>query len=154
MKRSQLGGAIFLLIFGIFICVEARKLEIGQIVKPGPGFFPFWLGFVLVIVSLTLMIKVSRRKVDPSLALSERPWEIRHTGKILFSSVAMALYALFLEDLGYILSTFFLMVFLFRAIGSQRWLIAIGGPISASLITYLIFKIWLQVQLPAGFFGM
>lgn len=153
MKRYELGSAIFLFALGIFVCLEALTLDMGRIVKPGPGFFPFWLGVSLTIVSLALAITFHRKKIDssdPSLTL----WKGRKWEKVLFSLVALLLYALFLESLGYILATLFLLFFLFWAIEAQRWPVVILGSAAASLVTYVIFKLWLQVQLPVGIWGL
>jgi len=153
MRRYQLGSALILLIFGLLVSYEATKLVIGKIGKPGPGFFPFWLGVALIIVSFCLLIKFSRSKGDPSLP-SKSIWQGVYWGKIVFSLIALFLYAFFLESLGYTIATFLLMFFLFRAIGTQRWLTAIGGSVITSLFTYSLFRLWLQVQLPKGLWGL
>lgn len=153
MKRYQTGSAIFLLLFGAFICFEARKLEVGQITEPGPGFFPFWLGFALIISSLALTIKSSKEKRERS-SLSAGMWNGLHWGKVLFCLTILVLYACLLENVGYIISTFLLMLLLFRAIGGQRWLLVVLGSIITSFATYALFRLWLQVQLPVGLWGM
>jgi hypothetical protein len=140
-------------LFGIFISWEARGLEVGRVVKPGPGFFPFWLGLALIIVSLALLFHFGRKKIDLSLS-SQDLWKGLHWEKVLYSSVALLLYALFLETLGYILSTILLVFFFFRAIEPQKWVVVILGSVITSFVTYFLFKVWLQVQLPAGLWGM
>jgi putative tricarboxylic transport membrane protein len=67
---------------------------------------------------------------------------------------ALLLYGFFLESLGYILATFLLMFFFFRAIEPQKWVVVILGSVITSFITYFLFKVWLQVQLPAGVWGL
>jgi len=153
LKRYQIGSAIFLLLFGALICFEAQRLEIGKITKPGPGFFPFWLGFALIISSLALTIKSSREKGEPS-SLSAGMWKGLHWGKVLFCLTILVLYACLLESVGYIISTFLLMLLLFRTIGGQRWLLVVLGSIITSFATYALFRLWLQVQLPVGLWGM
>jgi putative tricarboxylic transport membrane protein len=153
LKRYQIGCALFLLCFGIFICWEARKLDMGRVVKPGPGFFPFWLGLALIIVSLTLVFQFARKKTDPSIPPQEF-WKGLRWDKVLYSLVALTLYAIFLESLGYILGTILLMTFFFRAIEPQRWMVAVFGSVITSFITYALFKSWLQVQLPTGLWGL
>ena len=152
MKLYQLGSSIFLLLFGIFTCFEAQKLEIGRITRPGPGFFPFWSGLVLVISSLVLAIKSSREKLESSPSFGEM-WKGLHWGKVLFCLAVVVLYAIFLECVGYIISTFLLMLLLFRAV-EMGYLLAIPGSIITSFITYALFRLWLQVQLPVGLWGM
>lgn len=151
MKRYQMGSAVFLLLFGAAICWEARTLDMGRVVKPGPGFFPFWLGIALVIVSLALILQLRRQKAEVPI---QRLWKGLRWEKILYALGALLLYAFFLESLGYILATFFLLSFLLRVIDAQRWPVVIFGSAITSFITYALFKIWLQVQLPVGLWGM
>ena len=153
MRRYQISCALFLFSFGAFICEEARKLDYGLIVKPGPGFFPFWLGILLMIVSLVLIGHYALEKFDPSVA-SQRLWKGLAWGKVLYSLGSLVIYAVFLETVGYIITTFLLLFFLFLGVGSQRWLVAILGSLTTSFITYALFKLWLQVQLPVGLWGI
>jgi putative tricarboxylic transport membrane protein len=153
MKKFQLGSSIFLLIFGILFCVEARKLPMGRITKPGPGFFPFWLAVSMVMVSLALIISGGRKDVKGSLAYKGL-WEGLKWEKAFFTLVALLLYAFFLEWLGYCIATFVLIFYLFSAIGGLRWWAGVIGSILTSLLTYMLFRLWLEVQLPKGLWGM
>lgn len=151
MKRYQVISASFLLFFGAIICWEARNLDMGRIVKPGPGFFPFWLGFSLTLVAAALIIHHRRKNPkEPAQAL----WKGRQWNKIVYLLGALLLYAFFLEFLGYLIATFCLMFFLFRSVEKQKWSVVIFGSIISSLTTYLLFKVWLQVQLPMGLWGI
>jgi putative tricarboxylic transport membrane protein len=151
MRRHQVGSALFLLLFGIYVSYESSKLVIGTISKPEPGFFPFWLGISLVLVSSCLLIQFTRSRA--ASVPSDRLWQGLRWEKILFSLVALLLYAFFLEALGYMIATFLLMLFLFLVIGSRGWVVSLFGSIITSLLTYGLFKIWLQVQLPKGIWG-
>jgi len=153
MKRHQIGCALFLLAFGAFICWEARKLDYGRVVRPGPGFFPFWLGLALMIVSLAILFHYARKEMDPSLSSPEL-WKGLAWEKVLYSLGGLLLYAFFLERVGYIIGTFLLLFFFFRVIEPQRWAVAIFGSVFTSFVTYALFKLWLQVQLPVGLWGM
>jgi putative tricarboxylic transport membrane protein len=149
MRRYQLGSSLFLLFFGAFICFEATKLDMGRIVKPGPGFFPFWLGLALVLVSLAIVLQARKAEAGgPSL------WKGLRWPKIIVVLGVLLLYAFLLEWLGYLIATFFLMFFLFRFVETQRWWVVIFGSVTTSFVTYFLFKVWLQVQLPVGLWGM
>jgi len=67
--------------------------------------------------------------------------------------MALFWYAIFLEILGFLMVTFLLLIFLFRGIEPQRWLVSVGGSALASLICYAIFELWLKTQLPKGILG-
>jgi hypothetical protein len=46
------------------------------------------------------------------------------------------------------------MAFLFKAAGRQRWISVLVWSGGVSIVTYLLFKVWLQVQFPVGLFGV
>jgi len=153
MRKRDLWAAGFLLFLGLVATVESWRLSIGEVGKPGPGFFPFYLASGFSIVCLALLAEpLLRRKSDgrPSEA-QPGPGE---TWKIVCILAGLFLYAYAFETIGFLLATFFIMLFLFRAVDPLRWPFAIGGSIASSLLTYAIFKLWLQVQLPAGPWGL
>ena len=76
--------------------------------------------------------------------LESAPFKLTYTlGLLLF-------YALFLNLLGYIITTFVVLFGLFCNPSGRRW----AGPLLASFlsvaVTYLIFEVWLKSQLPRG----
>ena len=153
MRKYQIGSAVFLLIVGSFFSFEARTLKIGRISQPGPGFFPFWLGLALILLSLALILQIMRGKIGSGVP-GEPLWKGLQWPKIIFLLGALLFYAIFLESLGYLLATFLLMFFLFRAVEPQRWSVVIAGSVVTSLFTYILFRLWLQVQLPMGLWGI
>lgn len=124
---------------------------------PGPGFFPLVLGVLLAILGASLLIKpwVEGRKAKES---KEKPpgvgtaeavfWMNKRAFSVL---VSLVIYSIVFERLGFLLSTFLFLVLLFRGISSQRWTISLITAVSVSLVSYLIFDIWLMAQLPKGF---
>ena len=66
----------------------------------------------------------------------------------------MIAYGFIVEWLGYPVSTLLLMLFLFKAIEPQKWSTALVGAFLSSGVTYVLFKILLEVQLPRGIFGL
>ncbi len=149
-RKYQLSSAIFFLVLGVGFVVEAQKLKLGRISRPDPGFFPFWLGVAMIVAAAFFLIRVLRRDVG-SEGRPESLWRGLHWGQALFSLFAMLGYALVLDRTGYLLTTFILLFVLFRYVGSQSWRATILGSVATSVLTYLLFKVWLQVQLPAGF---
>ena len=152
MHRYQIGSAIFLLFVGCFFAIEGQTLKLGKIVKPEPGFFPFWLGIGLIILSLALIFQSMRGRINTGAA--QPLWKGIRWQKVIFLLAVLLLYSIFLERLGYILATFILMFFMFRAVEAQKWPIVILGSVVTSLFTYVLFRLWLQVQLPVGLWGI
>jgi putative tricarboxylic transport membrane protein len=152
MRKGQIGSSIFLLFIGIFFFIEAQKFPIGRLTRPGPGFLPFWLGISMMIVSLALVIR-SILKKDDSLP-HENLWKGLKWHKIILTTIALLLYALVLESIGFSISTFVLIFFLFCVIGEMSWWGGAIGSILTSFLTYALFRQWLEVQLPKGLWGL
>jgi len=149
MRRRDPWAAGALLCFGLAATVQARRLAVGEPGQPGPGFFPFWLAVAFTIVTLALFIHSFR--AQPSMASAGEPPRWRALVLTFFSLLG---YAMALEPLGFLLATFLLMLVLFRAVEPLGWPAAVGGSLAASLLSYTLFKVWLQVQLPAGPWGL
>lgn len=153
MRGRAPWAAGFLLLFGILAIVEARKLTIGELGRPGPGFFPFYLAVALAIVSLVLLVQSLHQATGEQRPFQE-PGESLRRGKIAWTLFGLFLYAFALEPLGFLLPTFILMLFFFRAVDPLRWTAAISGALATSALTYVIFKLWLQIPFPAGPWGL
>jgi len=67
--------------------------------------------------------------------------------------VALLIYALTMEHLGFILSTTLFIAFLLWLVERQRWYVILFGAVFSSLATYLVFKVWLETALPIGLLG-
>jgi hypothetical protein len=63
------------------------------------------------------------------------------------------LYTLLVPWVGYPLSTALFLTILLRAMGKVRWGYGLVFGLGVSVFTYVIFKIWLNMPLPAGFWG-
>ena len=48
--------AAIALLFGATAAYESTKLPFGTIHSPGPGFFPWWTGILIVLLSLALLV--------------------------------------------------------------------------------------------------
>jgi putative tricarboxylic transport membrane protein len=147
VRRRDLGAAAALLAFGLFALTQARGLRFGSIAAPGPGFFPLLLAAAFSLVSVGLLVTAWRM---PSGA--PRPWGGDASGalKVLGTLVALVVYALVVEPAGFPLATFALLLFFFKALQGQRWLVAATGSLVTSLAIYVVFKAWLGVNLPPG----
>jgi hypothetical protein len=147
--RYQTWAAALLFLVGLFAAIEAHKLGIGELRRPGAGFFPFYLALVISLLSVALIRQSLRRGTTGRLS-PQSTTQAPHIGKVVMTLLALAFYVFALEWLGYILATFALMLFLFKAVDPLPWAAAIGGSLSTSLLSYVLFKVWLQVSLPAG----
>ncbi len=152
MRRYDQMSSLVWLAFAIYVCIASSRLSFGSFDHPGPGFLPFLVGIFLGIFSIIAFLQAYLSKITdettPSWYSKER-WK-----KLVGVLTVMFLYALCLEILGFLISTFLLLVFLFRyGMEPKRWTVAIGASGIASLSSYAVFELWLKTQLPRGIFG-
>jgi putative tricarboxylic transport membrane protein len=148
VRRRQLIAAAVLLAFGLFAVAQARGLRFGTVAAPGPGFFPLCLAMALCLAAVGLIVQTWRAALAgaPAPAPTAGPRRFAVAGTL----GSLLVYALVLEWLGFLLATFALLVFFFRALQRQSWLVVVAGSLATSLLSYLVFKTWLGINLPGG----
>jgi hypothetical protein len=135
-------------VFGLVALEEARKLRIGAIARPGPGFFPVVLAAAFSLVCVALLVNAVRARDGDAVPVARLGWS-----KIAATMAALFVYAFALEHVGFVAATFALLLFFFKALERQRWPVALASSLATALVTYLVFKVWLNVQLPAAPWG-
>lgn len=146
-KRALIPTIIWI-IFGTLVAIESYKLNIGQFRNPGAGMMPFLLGIILIIVSLIALVQclmnINRgRKKEESIWAGVNFWEL---GMIVLVQLA---YGFMIERVGFSLTTFCCMFFLFKVAGSAKVTRALFLAIITVISAYLLFVIALKVELPS-----
>lgn len=137
---------------GIGVCYGGYDLGLGSLHDPGGGFIFFWVGVITIGLSFGVLILSIRKKTvrgEMKAIWTEISW--KKTTPVL---AALFIYAYLFTPLGFILSTIFLLIFLFKAVEPQKWSWAIFGAIVSTLAAYGLFRLWLNCQLPQGFLGI
>jgi len=142
-------SGMFWLFISLFTIIHSRKFGLGNLHNPGPGFFFFWGGIFLGFFSLVVLISALRPQKED---LENEGRMIRRVDwrKIISVLIALFAYGQMFEKIGFIISTFLLMVFLVRFIGAKKWYVAVLFASCTSLLSYVLFVLWLQTQLPKG----
>jgi putative tricarboxylic transport membrane protein len=135
--------AVATLALGAGAAVAASKLPFGGLRNPGPGFFPWWLGLVLLLLGAVLLGQALRNRASATGGAA-RPW------KVVLLLAALAVYVLVLDAAGYAIATFLLVVFMLRGLEPHRWPLALTVAVVAAGGSYVLFAVWLGVPLPAG----
>lgn len=151
MKKYDRITSVVWLGFAVYICVESVRLPLGSFHDPGPGFLPLLVG--LILAGLSVICFKTSRTAEP--AEEKASWYSQERWKnLIWILLALFAYALALDQLGFLVSTFLFLTFLFRfGMEPQKWHWAIGGSVIASLSCYVVFELWLQTQLPKGILG-
>lgn len=135
---------ILLLGVGIFVCYQGIDLTLGKPSLPGPGFVPFLLGAILTALAFFYLQQSLRKKEDGKKS-STPPVNTR-----LFLAIGiMALYALIVTSVGYILTTFLLFALWLSLIERKNWLQTVSLACAAVVVIYF-FNTLFSVQLPTG----
>jgi hypothetical protein len=151
INRTEKIACLFWLGIAIWVCVGSIKLHLGTFSEPGPGFLPFGAGLFLGVLALIQFMRITfRRSEEPG----ESPWAGIDPKKAIYIIVSLFLYAFLLPWLGYILATSLLMLFFFTFLKKMPWWIVISYTLAVIAISYLLFAVWLMVQLPKGILGI
>jgi len=144
--RVEMFGHLCLLFVGLVLSVASLRLGLGVPTEPGPGFLPFGTGVLLFSTSIVGLLKSRKGRQ------TQKGGAFGVTVKRGIMGVALALvgYAFALPRLGYLLSTFLLMVFLFSLVEHRKWVGILLKATIVTMATYLIFEKWLSCQLPQG----
>ncbi len=151
MEKVDQASSLCWLAFAAAVAYGSYRLGLGTLTHPGPGFLPFWCGVILAGLAGLVFLKGKRSQRTGAGGSLRKLWAGLKWPKAIYVLLALLVYALTFVRLGFLLSTTVLLVFLFKAIEPETWLRAVVGAVVASVISYLCFGIWLQVQLPRGF---
>jgi putative tricarboxylic transport membrane protein len=144
MAKEDAVAASAILLFAAVSVREASRLPLGTPGSPGPGFLPWWVGITLGLLTLFRLGQIW--KAPPIRG----PGDHRRIGAVAGLVVALAVYVLLLESVGYPLCTFLLVSFILRVVAPHRWTVALGVAALAAVGTFVVFAVWLNVPLPPG----
>ncbi len=147
--RGRLTG-LFWLALSIFICAMSVPLGIGTFKNPGPGFVLFWAGMILGILGILLWFLAGSK--ERGNVKTWDLWKGLKWDKVIFVLISLFIYILLLPAVGYLVTTSALLFFLFSIIERSALWVRIVFALTATVTTYIIFYLWLDVQLPRGIF--
>jgi putative tricarboxylic transport membrane protein len=149
--RSNIAVAAVLLALAGYIFLAAGTLPFGTMRVPQTAFFPRTLAVLLGIMALILLARTlaGREALRGGEKIETQGWI-----RIAVTLMTLAGFALALERLGFLLTTFLLMISLLRAIEAQKWRKVVVVALATALISYAIFSLLLGVPLPAGLLGI
>ena len=149
-KRDIIPGIIWIII-GLTVMMVSHGMSLGTLQTPGPGLFPFLLGSLLLIVSLSIFINSLNVTKKISVGTDETGiWSGIEYKKVLIIVASLVGYALLLVKLGFLITAFLFLFVLFSVFDSRRWILTLVVSLITISITYTLFVLILQVELPPG----
>jgi len=153
-KRDKVMGVVWILL-GLTISIWSSTFPFGGLESPGPGYLPFMLGLLLIILGIILLLSamlqthsVSRHTVKP--LIPDGPG----LSRIALTLGAMGLSAAVFEYLGFVLTAFFLILFLMRTVHPQKWRAAVFYAFLTAVSAFIVFRLLLKTSLPKGIMGL
>jgi putative tricarboxylic transport membrane protein len=140
----DLKSGLFLLGLSLLVIWDSLRVDLGTLKHPGPGFLAFCAGLILSGLSLILI---------------HRGWRLReparpHSVRVILALVTLFLYSLLFDVLGFMVTTFLFVGFLFRLGQPRPWWIQLGMSIATTFLVYLVFSVFLKVPFPSSFLGI
>ncbi len=140
---------LVLMAAGAAIAVGSLRYGWGSFDSPGPGFLPFFAGAAMVGFSALDLLH--------SFAKGWRPlrdaWQGMRWTRPAIAAACLLLYSAFLTDLGFLISTIILMVYLYRVLEPSGWKETLFAAVATTGGFYVVFQVWLEAQLPRGPLG-
>jgi len=134
-------SAAGLALLAIVYLMIARRYPLDTLATPGPGVMPLIAGVALLAVAIWLMVART--------AIPTRPMESSSVlGPPFVLATALVLYTAVLPRLGFIASSFALVVLASRLMGARGWWRPVALALGVAAAAHLLFARWLGVPLP------
>ena len=146
-NRRDIIASILLILAGMAVSIESIRLKVGTFSAPEPGFYPFFVGLLLMGIAFVLLVQSCRdaatRPSSPMMPCGDlrRPM-------ILLSS--MGVYTALMNPIGYVLPTVLVAAVVLRITGVTSWKVVGLISVGLSVGTYVLFSRILGIDLPAG----
>lgn len=147
-SKADIVAAIFLLLVSFFVFWISKGFPLSK-TGIGVSTFPKLLAGVLIIFSIIIIIQAIK---NSSFSKKEPIFKEFKKGHKLIIAVIIILiiYIQMLEALGFILSSFLLLITLMFIFGERRKIILLVVPLLFSVVLYLVFSKMAMVFLPEG----
>ena len=141
----EVGVAAFMALLGVITVVGSLQVGIGWGAEgPKSGFFPFWIGLIVVVTSLYNLV---RAYTHGSRKLFATWFELTQVLKVVFP---LTIYVGLIPWIGIYLASALLIAGFMRWIGRYGWPLILAISIGLPVITYITFEMWFLVPLPKG----
>ena len=145
MRTVDLATASILMLLGGVVVFDSLRIGIGWGTDgPRAGFFPFWLGAILILASVAIGVQAWRRATD-------KPFVTRvQLGPVLKVLWPATLMVVLITPLGLYVAAALYLGFYMRWVGRHGWLAVVLCSIGVPLVTFVVFELWFLVPMPKG----
>lgn len=139
-----------IILFGGLVLVGSRNLGSGWTSDgPGAGFFPFYIGLILLVSGCGVMFQALVPKTRDTDSFVTRD-ELKRVLQVLLPA---AVYVLAIQFLGmYVASAIYIALFMVY-LGRYSWLKSVVVAVAINVAFFLMFEVWFKVPLYKGTFA-
>jgi hypothetical protein len=148
MKGMEIGTAVVLMAMGGIAIMDSLRIGAGW-GSDGPqsGYFPFWLGLILVGASLVNLAMALKPNAKSEGALFATWPQLRMVASVL---IPTAIYVAVIPFAGIYVSSALLIAFFMIRFGEFRSVVSFPSGALAAGVAFAIFELWFLVALPKG----
>ena len=152
-EKNDLWSSLLILAIGIFTVANSLNYSIGTLQSMQPGYLPFFLGCILIALSLIILIKdltnIFLGGENNNISVKDIYINLRNRFKVIsIVSIAILSFAYLSTNYGLIAATFTL-AFLSSLVDRKNTLLStLITSISITLFTVIVFHYFLGIQIP------
>jgi hypothetical protein len=151
LSRDRVSSGLFFLL-GLLICLYSLTYDLGSPVAPGSGLMPFLCGAAMCFLAVAGFTFTTLKKQRGERAIPLFKGQAWRRSALTLG--ALLAFQFLMKPLGFALATVLFVAFLLRAIVPQRWPVVILMALLTAAVSFLLFEVWLQAQLPRGPWGV
>ncbi|OLD39016.1 MAG: hypothetical protein AUI57_04840 [Candidatus Rokubacteria bacterium 13_1_40CM_2_68_8] len=145
MRVADLATASVLILLGGVVVFDSIRIGIGWGTDgPKSGFFPFWLGVIMIATCVAIIARAWRRSTDTPFVTRAQLVPVL---KVLWPATLMVI---LVKPLGLYVASALYMGFYMRWVGRHGWVVVALCAIGVPVLTFLVFETWFLVPMPKG----
>ena len=146
-RGPELVVALLLMVFAVGVIIDSVRVGIGWAPDgPRSGYFPFYIGLLLLGASGSIVIRTLLKWKKPSAVFAQHS----QLSSVISVLVPMIVYVAAISFLGIYVASIFLIGYFMRRHGKYGWVATTAVSIGVPLVLVLVFERWFLVPLAKG----
>lgn len=143
--------AAIVIIMGGVVIYGSRKLGSEWTSDgPGAGYFPFYIGLILVISGVGVLYQALAGKSKNTEVFVDR----QELGRVLSVLIPAAVYVGAIQLIGiYVASAVYIALFMV-ILGKYSWIKSVVAALAVNAVFFMMFEVWFKVPLHKGTYDM